>query len=700
VLCAALAALLVRAPMMMKTALLAAVVATGCGGGGGDGGDDEPMHEPDATWTVFVYGHGDHNLSPSLQVDIEEMKAATLRQNVTVVVLADYDASQGAEHPTGAHWMKIANGTVENIETAPEADLDDPAVLTSSIERAFKLVPADRHALVMWNHGGAWEGGFGGDTRDGATHKPGMMMPAAAAAVRAGLEKAGVEYLDVLAFDTCLLGGMESAAEFVGIADVYVGNGELDYGDGLDYKALLTYLSDKPDTTYAALAMADSAAYKTHHSAQLIDRLLHAHVALRLDEMPEVMTRAKALVEAIDSQEAALAVGRAMFAAAPNYLNSQFTPEGSGNPGLHDIGQVADVLAGAGGDIGAAANALADSLDGLVLASSLGELRKDAQVGLNVELTKPFDAANKLGDYRTKAAAWIRGTAWDKMIEGVAGFADEQAPAVQGQVVASDTVRFQTADTDIADASFELAEVVNGVEYGYGFVTAGAITPNTALDMTWGGEVGAMQTANGLEAVYAEPWALAYAGDGSPQFKMMFVPGVLQAGGEEALVMLLFDPMTGQAPVFAIFDPMSQNWATRTTAELAEAGQGLTFRPIVPTYDQAGNANIVRLGAINVTAAPLAVGLATMNPGTYRLNLFAKDLWGNEALYPYDLTVGGGSLTRTVVSSRPARRVAWLDRVIAAERAGNVTVALSARQPAANRATLVPRARGGMIRLR
>ena len=679
--------------MMMRTAFFAAVLA-GCGGGGGSGDDiDEPMHGPDATWTVFVYGHGDHNLSPSLHVDIEEMKAATLRDNVTVVVLADFDASQGADHPTGSHWMKITKGMVEKLETAPEADLDDPAVLTASIERAFKLAPADRHALVMWNHGGAWEGGFGGDTRDGATHKPGMMMPQAAAAVRTGLEKAGVEYLDVLAFDTCLLGGMESAAEFVGIADVYIGNGELDYGDGLDYKALLTYLSEKPDTTYAALATADAAAYKAHHQRELIDRLLHAHVALRLDALPDVMDRAKSLVDAVDSPDAAIAIGRAMFAAAPNYLNSQFTPEGSGNPGLHDIGQVADVLSGAGGDVGSAANALADSLDGLVLASSLGELRKDAQVGLNVELTKPFDAANKLGDYRTKAAAWVRATAWDRLIEGVAGFADEQPPAVTGEVVAADTVRFETADADVADASFELAEIVNGTEYAYGFVTAGAISPNVALDMTWGGDVAAMQTANGLEAVYAEPWALAYAADGSPQFKMMFVPGVLQAAGEEALVMLLFDPASGQAPVFAIFDPMSNNWATRSTAELAMAGQAITFRPIVPTYDANGNANVVRLGAIAVTASPLQVGIASMNPGSYRLNLFAKDLWGNEALYPYDLTVGGGSLARRAISSRPAKRVAWLDRVIAAERAGNVTVALSSQQPATGRAKLVTRVR-------
>src|SRR5688500_4903010 len=126
---------------MTKTMMIAALLAVGCGGGGGNGGDDEPMHGSDATWTVMVYGHGDHNLSASLAVDIAEMKAATLRENVTVIVLADFDSSQGAGHPAGSQRMKIAKGTVEMIETAPEQDLDQPAVLTAAIERGFKLAP-------------------------------------------------------------------------------------------------------------------------------------------------------------------------------------------------------------------------------------------------------------------------------------------------------------------------------------------------------------------------------------------------------------------------------------------------------------------------------------------------------------------------------------------------------------------------------
>ncbi|MGE3761863.1 MAG: clostripain-related cysteine peptidase [Kofleriaceae bacterium] len=647
----------------------------GCNAGGGD---DEPKHGPDATWTVMVYGHGDHNLSGALQVDIDEMKRATLRNNVTAIVLADFDASQGAGHPTGSYWLKISNGGVETIEMGAEQNLDDPNVLTTSIERAFMLAPADRYGLVLWDHGGGWEGGFGGDTQNGAADGPGMPIPVVADAVRDAFSRTGIDYIDLFAFDTCLLAGAESAAEFVGLADVYIANGELDYGDGLDYTALLSYLSEHPETTYASLATADAAAYRAHHDRELIDQLLHAHVALRLDDMAEVMGDARALVDTVDNAAGALEVGRAMFAAAPHYHNSEFTPDGSGNAGLHDIGQVAEVLADSNDDdIASAARSLRSSLDGMVLASSLGQLRERAQIGINVELTTPFDASpDKLTDYRAKAAAWTKASRWDQLIESVASFADERAPDIAASIIGPATVTFSTDDDDIADATFELAEFVNGLEYDYGFVGSGALRPGVELDMTWNGEVNAMQTSAGLEPVYAAPWGLSYAANGTPQFTLMYVPGVLQEAGSEALVMLLFDSETGDAPLFTLFDPMSGTWATRNADEF---GAGVVFRPIVPTYDPNGNESIVRLGSIPVTASGLLVYLASMPQGPYRLNLFAKDLWANEALYAFDIEAGS-SVARTGTPRPVTRsRTAWFEQLVRAERAGAISMALSSK---------------------
>jgi hypothetical protein len=87
-----------------------ALVATAACGGSDDGDDDGDDPSGPAAWTVLVYGHGDHNLSPALEQDIDEMAAATIGSDINVVVFADWDASAG--YPGGAHWYGVQGGQV------------------------------------------------------------------------------------------------------------------------------------------------------------------------------------------------------------------------------------------------------------------------------------------------------------------------------------------------------------------------------------------------------------------------------------------------------------------------------------------------------------------------------------------------------------------------------------------------------------
>ena len=138
-----------------------------------------PEDNKPTTWTIFVYGHGDHNLSPSLANDIEKMSKAELGANVNVVVLADWNASaEDAEgnkiYATGSEWYRIRGSGLEPalLRTEPEQDLDDGATLSGASARAFKDHPADRYGLVLWNRGGSWDGGYGSDMQDGTRPRP------------------------------------------------------------------------------------------------------------------------------------------------------------------------------------------------------------------------------------------------------------------------------------------------------------------------------------------------------------------------------------------------------------------------------------------------------------------------------------------------------------------------------------------------
>src|SRR5215467_6407707 len=162
------------------------------GGGGGGGGSGELPPSPKTDWTIFVYGHGDHNLGPSLVQDMLEMADANLGGKVNVVVVADWNGSQ-KPFPTGTEWYRIEGGGAKPklIATGPELNFDEPNVLAATIAAAFKANPANHHGVVIWDHGGAWKLGFGSDTQDGTMpHPRGMDVIEAAAAVRAGLDAA------------------------------------------------------------------------------------------------------------------------------------------------------------------------------------------------------------------------------------------------------------------------------------------------------------------------------------------------------------------------------------------------------------------------------------------------------------------------------------------------------------------------------
>ena len=58
----------------------------------------------------------------------------------------------------GTRRIRIAkDGVNEIVESLGETDSGSPEVLSSFISWAAVNYPADRYALILWNHGGGWE---------------------------------------------------------------------------------------------------------------------------------------------------------------------------------------------------------------------------------------------------------------------------------------------------------------------------------------------------------------------------------------------------------------------------------------------------------------------------------------------------------------------------------------------------------------
>ena len=226
------------------------------------------LSQSDDSWTILIYGHGDHNLSLALIRDMMEMEKAGSSENFNIVVQADFNPKQWNRGALREFHNDIPDNVRSNvsrfliqkntsdsrkpqlvskpIEIIPEeeANMDDPAVLQDFIDWGLKKYPADRYGLVFWNHGNQWRG-YGGDKDNGTKKVSGVLKTSQInQSVRKSLEMNNKDKLDFITFDTCLMGGVEILVDFWNLCDVFFACSELDYQDGWDYNKTLNYLKE------------------------------------------------------------------------------------------------------------------------------------------------------------------------------------------------------------------------------------------------------------------------------------------------------------------------------------------------------------------------------------------------------------------------------------------------------------------------
>lgn len=618
---------------------------------------DEVPPAMEAAWTVFVYGHGDHNLSNSLLADLGEMAKAELGDPgaFNLVVLTDWNASQTLagsdppEHfPTGVQLFRVPGGGAE-LEVVAEGDelnLDDPEVLTSVTEDVFKAFPAQHHGIVLWDHGGAWSGGFGHDTQDGTDTSPtGLPAENIPPAIVKGLDAAGVNGtppLDFFAFDTCLMQGAEVAYPFKDLATVYIANAEIDYGNGWDYTATFSYLAANPDASATAFGKAEVGHWNAHHeTATTNDALLRSHAAIELSKLEAFATATADLSSAISESSSfdPVDLGRGSFLALPPYA-SQFENAGSSLPGLHDAGQVLDALAKSDSDpdVAAAATKARSALDDLLIASSQGSLRTDAeQAGVHLELGAASTlTSDKLAEYKQRAASWDKATRWSGVLATLAAGADSEPPTFEHSVDNADgasasappVLHFSTPDVDAAKATLYLGRDLDADNLLLlGLVGTAPIEPKEPYDFGWDGTVA---TFADDQPAMLDLWLDTGSANGD---LVLMVPGLLDGAADESLVTYLVFSSSEAGPSVAVVS-LGDVASTLTVGEIAQSAPDATFSPLYYVVNRTnGETQLVNGDPIPLpSSGTFELKASFVSAGGYYFFSALTDVWGNQGI--------------------------------------------------------------------
>lgn len=192
-------------------------------------------------WTVMVYMDADNNLDGAGINDIFEMQTIGSSSDVDVVVLLDrWHETCGFNGSVILHVRAGWNETVwGGWSDDYELNMGDSETLTWFINYTFESFPADRYALILWDHGGNWEGICWDWTNDDY-----LTMEE----IEEALANSVVDKIDLLGFDACLMGSIEVAytMKLSGKAGVMVASEDSIPWDGWPYDMILDDLVQTP----------------------------------------------------------------------------------------------------------------------------------------------------------------------------------------------------------------------------------------------------------------------------------------------------------------------------------------------------------------------------------------------------------------------------------------------------------------------
>jgi len=228
-----------------------------------------------AKWTFMVYMAGDNNLDGAALRDIAEMARAGSTKEVNILVQLD----RIEDNLTRRFRITQGGGfKTDCIESFGDTNTGDPKILYDFVKWAADNHPADRYALILWNHGSGWWEDARSRAAGPAEKKPRRQLfkhtfpqehrsicyddtsggdaldNRELRVVLAGICVLLGRKIDLLGMDACLMNMVEVAYQLRDSVNVIVGSEIEEPFDGWPYTEILTRLTVRPRQDAAALA--------------------------------------------------------------------------------------------------------------------------------------------------------------------------------------------------------------------------------------------------------------------------------------------------------------------------------------------------------------------------------------------------------------------------------------------------------------
>jgi hypothetical protein len=610
-----------------------------------------------AKWTVLVYLDGDNNLEPDALADFREMAAVGSSDALKIVVQLDRVRSREEWDDTSAgDWGGTRRFLVERgMEPEPDAALEnlgelnmgDPATLADFIAWGVGAYPADRYALIIWDHGSSWLGVASDDSSDGDA----LALPELSAALQTARDRSGYGTFDLIGFDACLMAQLDVLAAIAPYGQVAVASAELEPNQGWAWDAWLAALAADPAQDGAAIAPAIVDSYIASYANTGDDDVTLS--AFDLAQIDGVAGRLDALAGAMIG---ALGRGYSPIGQARSFADT-YAPSYAEAFSAVDLGHFASLLPeqGAAGEVAEAATALGSAIGQARIANGAGSYHRNTS-GLSIYFPQ---VAGAYVDAYERGSPLPRSTRWADFLKAfhAAGDTAVARPSISDLQV--------SAPVASAGAPVTLSGAVGGEDIAYIFSFIGV--PNAARDTV---ELVAVDfiyppgaaPGGAIPAWDAGPYSLSldwdasswYLDNGADQIPVLLGPvkygsgfygveGVYtsQATGEQIDAGLIFTVDGGAGRLVRIWGfPRSGGGQEPQPYELTPA-PGDSFTAYTRSYTDAGGE--LRPGSvagqtITFGEQPLTARLGPTAEGDYVVGFLVRDIAGGYSYQYVDVT--------------------------------------------------------------
>lgn len=209
-------------------------------------------------WQIFMYVCGDNLESQKgyWSSSVEEIQENVPKPGISYVV--NFGGSKSSElmsdsllHEQYLMWSNDSQGW-ENVidDDNPPADMGSVSTLRRFLEFSSES-DAQHKVLVIWNHGGGSLFGVCHDENTGNMLSLDSIRNAMSDAYDEDMENPP---FDIIMFNACLMGNIDTLKSLRGFARYVVASEEVAPGEGMDYGVMVRELNDNPEISPRVLA--------------------------------------------------------------------------------------------------------------------------------------------------------------------------------------------------------------------------------------------------------------------------------------------------------------------------------------------------------------------------------------------------------------------------------------------------------------